>query len=89
MPYLKSFLKIGLHSKEDSNYWLLQPNLDVCLFDYHVFDKITIQPVLAQYNLIIANEMLKNNAQIVFENDEVAVLKNNNVNGDCIEQKSF
>lgn len=89
MPYFKSFLKIGLHLKEDLDYWLLQPNIGICLFNYHVFDKITRQPILAQYNLLIANEMLKKGAQIVFENDAVVILKNNDVDSDCIEQKSF
>lgn len=90
MPYFKSFLKIGLHLKEDLDYWLLQqPNLDICLFDYHIFDKESRQPVLAQYNSIIANQMLKKNAQIVFENNAVVILKNNNAGGDCIEQANF
>ncbi len=89
MPYFKSFLKIGLHLKEEPDYWLLKPTQDICLFDYHVFDKMSAQPVFAQYNLIIANQMLKKDAEIAFENDEVVILKNNNVGGDCIEQINF
>ncbi|MBW2976430.1 hypothetical protein KY347_03215 [Candidatus Woesearchaeota archaeon] len=89
-PYFKSFLNIGLHSEEaDMNSWRSQPNIDICLFDYHIFDKVSMQPVLAQYNLLIASEMIKKGAKKVFENDAVVVLKNENVNGDCIEQTNF
>ncbi len=89
MPYFRSFLKIGLHSRDNEDYWLLKPQQDICLFSYHVFDKVSRQPALAQYNLIIANQMLSKNASIVFENDMVAILKNNNVGGDCIEEADF
>ena len=89
MPYFKSLLKIGLRLKEEQDYWLMQPNIDVCLFDYFVFDKASRQQALAQYNLLIASQMLKKNADIAFENGMVVVLKNNNVGGDCIEQANF
>jgi len=62
---------------------------NICIFDYHVFDKVSRQDVLAQYNLLIANEMLKKGAQVVFDNGVVIVLKNNNVGDDCIEEGSF
>jgi hypothetical protein len=89
-PYFKSFLNIGLKLWEnpDSQIWS-EPSKDVCIFDYHIFDKVSREPVLAQYNLLIANTMLGKNAQIVFENDAVVILKNNNVDGDCIEEGSF
>jgi len=62
---------------------------NICIFDYHVFDKVSRQEVLAQYNLLIASEMLKKDAEVVFENEVVVVLKNNNVGDDCIEEGSF
>tara|TARA_B100000315_G_scaffold242463_1_gene264666 strand:- start:136 stop:684 length:549 start_codon:yes stop_codon:yes gene_type:complete len=89
MPYYKSFLKIGLYSEDDLDAWYRQINMDVCNFDYHIFDKVSQQPVLAQYNLLIANEMIKKGARLVFENDVVVILKNNNVEGDCLEQQTF
>lgn len=89
MPYFKSFLSIGLRLRENPDYWLLSPEQDVCNFDYHIFDKVASQQVLAQYNLIIANEMLKHDAQLVFENDAVAILKNNKVGADCVEETEF
>ena len=90
MPYFKSFLKIGLNLKEntESQIWT-QIYPDICIFDYYIFDKTSREPVLAQYNSLIANAMLVKNAQIVFENDAVIILKNNNFEGDCIEEGSF
>jgi len=45
--------------------------------------------VLAQYNVLIASEMVKKNASVVFENDVVIILKNNMLGADCIEERSF
>lgn len=89
MPYMKSFLKIGLHQRENLDSLVWQQFADICLFDYYIFDKATRQPALAQYNLLIANEMLEKGAQKVFENEVVVILKNNKVGGDCIEEGSF
>ncbi|MCH8329190.1 MAG: hypothetical protein IIB81_02230 [Nanoarchaeota archaeon] len=62
---------------------------DICRFNYFIFDKVSRQDALAQYNILIASEMLKKDAQIVFENDAVIILKNNQVGDDCIEERSF
>lgn len=62
---------------------------DICMFNYFVFDKVSRQQVLAQYNLLIANEMLKKGAQKVFENQVSVILKNNKQGADCIEERSF
>ncbi|MBI2658933.1 hypothetical protein HYX05_02405 [Candidatus Woesearchaeota archaeon] len=63
---------------------------DICNFDYVVLDKVSRQPVLAQYNLIIAAELLKKEyIKQVFENDAVMILKNKNIGDDCIEERSF
>ncbi|MBI3035447.1 hypothetical protein HYY71_03920 [Candidatus Woesearchaeota archaeon] len=89
MPYKKSFLNIKLHTRENSNSLFFQSHADICLFDYFIFDKASRQPVLAQYNLLIANGMLAKGAQNVFENEVVVILKNNKIGGDCIEERSF
>ena len=89
MPYVKSFLNIGLHQRDDLDDLVWQNDIDLCLFDYHVFDKMTRQPVLAQYNIVIANEMLNKGAEIVFENEVTIILKNNNPGADCIEERNF
>ena len=62
---------------------------DICRFDYIVFDKASRQQVLAQYNLLIASELLKKGMTKAFENEVVVILKNNNIGGDCIEERSF
>ena len=62
---------------------------DICRFDYVVFDKVSRQQVFAQYNLIIASELLKKGMARAFENEVVVILKNNNIGGDCIEERSF
>ena len=63
---------------------------DICKFNYIIFDKVSRQQVLAQYNLLIASEMLKNSYMSkVFENEAVVILKNNNIGADCIEERNF
>ena len=63
---------------------------DICQFDYLVFDKLSRAPVLAQYNLLIENELLKKGfVKNVFENQVVVILKNNDIGADCIEERSF
>ncbi len=89
MPYMKSFLNIKLHQKDDLDSWVWKNKQDVCFFDYFIFDKASRQKVLAGYNLIIAADMLNKSAQVVFQNDLIAILKNNKVGGDCIEERSF
>lgn len=63
---------------------------DICQFDYFVFDKASRQPALAQYNILLANELAKKDfiAQ-VFQNQLVVILKNSRSGEDCIEKRSF
>jgi len=49
---------------------------DICTFDYLIFDRASRQPVLAQYNLLIANDLL--------ENDFIS-----RTGVDCIEERTF
>ncbi len=63
---------------------------NICNFDYLVFDKASQQQALAQYNMLIASELLKKEfIEIVQENKAVVILKNNKVGADCIEERSF
>lgn len=63
---------------------------DICNFNYLVFDKGSRQPVLAQYNLLIANELLKKEyMKVVLDNGYVMILKNNKAGADCIEERNF
>ena len=63
---------------------------NICKFDYYVFDKASRQDVLAKYNLLIAQELLKKEfIKLVFENQISVILKNNKPGDDCIEERSF
>jgi len=63
---------------------------DICQFDYYVVDKVSRQQVLAQYNLLIAQNLLnKTYINLVFENQIVVILKNDNPGDDCIEETNF
>ena len=87
--YRKSAFSFGYHYSEInmSDYF---GKKDICKFDYFVFDKAGRQQVLANYNLLIANELAKNGlVQPVFDNGVVLIMKNNKPGGDCIEERSF
>jgi len=63
---------------------------DICQFDFLVFDKVSGSPALAQYDLLIANDLLKKDfIKIAFDNQVVVVLKNNKIGADCIEERSL
>ena len=82
-----SFFKFEGHSEPRDFHF---GSKDICNFDYYIFDKVSRQEALAQYNILIAQEMLKNeNINAVFENQVTVILKNNNKGADCIEERSF
>ena len=59
-------------------------------YDYFVFDKVSRQKVLAQYNLLVASELIeKDYIKKVFENEVTAILKNEKIGEDCIEPRSI
>lgn len=89
--YRKSFFDYGYHAEEeeskDPTYYYSKAR-DICDFDYYVFDKVSQQSALAQYNILIANELIKNEwIQQAFNNEYVVVLKNNKPGEDCINDK--
>jgi len=61
---------------------------DICLYNYFVFDKVSGQQALAQYNLLIAQDLLKNTAtKAVYQNEVAVIIKNGLVGGDCIAER--
>ena len=83
-PYWKGFGKIGFHFLELNRSNFYKPT-DICIMDYYVFDKTASVPAFAQYNLAIANEMLKSNHfEVVYENPASVILKNNKPGDNCI-----
>ena len=88
-PYRKSFFSFGFGIDELPKD-VRSPKQDICKFNYLVFDRVSQQPVLAQYNLLVASELAKKDyIRPVFENNYVVILKNNNPGADCIEQRNF
>ncbi len=63
--------------------------VDICNYDYHVFTKSSkYVPVLGVYNLIIANDLLKNSwIKQVYDNPNIIILKNENNGVDCIVER--
>ena len=90
-PYRKSAFILGMHSGEKSNENFNAPGVyDICSFDYVVFDKASVQPVLAQYNIIVANDMIKTGwIKPVYQNDLAVILKNEKPGVDCLEERSI
>jgi len=91
--YRKSFFDYGYHAEEeeakDPTFYYRKMR-DVCEFDYLVFDKLSQQPVFAQFNMLIANELAQKDwIRPAFENDYVAVLKNNKPGEGCIDERKF
>jgi len=88
--YRKSFFEYGSHAREeeskDPNYYYGWMG-DICDFDYYVFDKASRQPVLAQYNILIAKELLKAKwIKPAYDNELVIVLQNNKLGEDCLNE---
>jgi hypothetical protein len=85
LPYKKSFLDYGLYKIEDNYSSWYKISRDICTFDYYVFDKFSREQVLAQYNLIIMQEMMKSGfMEIVYENEISYIVRNKKPGDDCI-----
>jgi len=88
-PIRNSFFGFENAFKDKPEEFFYGPR-DICTFDYLIFDKVSRQEVLAQYNILIAQELLKKEfINDVFNNQFVVILKNNNVGADCVEERSF
>ena len=83
LPYRKSLLGFGRHTET-----LTGGQYDICGADYYVVDLAFGQneQVLGQVNYALMQKFLKGNATIEYQNQWLAVLKNNNVGGDCLVQ---
>lgn len=94
MPYVKSFLNIGLHQRDDLDNWLWSNKADVCDFDYFVFDLANYYKELSEYNQIIMQNIIEKGSEIVYPltNEDfkgIIVVKNNKVGDDCLEETNF
>lgn len=87
-PYRKTLFSYGDYAAEMGESFFIRER-NICDFDYFVFDKASRQKVLADYNMLIASELVKKGAEVAFQNGLVLVIKNNKIGGDCIEKRNF
>ncbi len=89
--YRKSFFDYGYHADEMGRAYFYNSTRDMCDFDYIIVDKVSRQEALAQYNIIVANELLKKDfIKPVFDNNFIVILNNNNRGENCLaEQTNF
>ncbi|MBR9699242.1 hypothetical protein GOV09_02205 [Candidatus Woesearchaeota archaeon] len=87
LPYRKGLFSYGYHSEEvDKSPFV--GSFDICKYDFYAFDKFSAVPVLAQYNLLIRQQLLQNSyMEEVYANNLVTVLKNNNPSEDCLPRE--
>jgi len=77
---------IKFHSKEVDSSYFSRP-FDVCNFDYYVFEKYSREEILAKFNIIVGQELMKNEwMQIVLNNDLGFIIKNNQPGKECLHQ---
>lgn len=85
LPYRTSLFSFDFHNWTEKG-----KNRDICDFDYYVFDRVSREPVLIRYNMLIADELIENEfIEPVYSNDLVAILKNNKKGEDCIVEQTF
>jgi len=85
-PYRKSMFSYGRHADN----WTRIEERDICNYDYYVLDRVSQQPVLAQYNMLIGQKLLeKEYITEVFRNEVTSILRNNKPGDDCIEPQKF
>ena len=81
LPYRKSRLSFGQHTEV-----LTGGPHDICDAEYYLVDRAfgEEQQVLGQVNTLLLQKLLQANATVEYQNQWLAVVKNNNVGGDCI-----
>lgn len=86
LPYRTSLFKYGKHIAELHEE--VKEKIDICSMEYIVFDKVSRQQPLANYNILIMNELIKNDwIEEVYSNPVVSILKNNKPEEDCIVEQ--
>ena len=85
LPYKTGTFSFSLKAHEDMSL-TSDKETDFCLMNYLVFDKVSRYPELAKYNLLIANKLLNHiQFEIVHQNELSLIIKNNNVEDECIQ----
>lgn len=85
-PYRKSLFSFGSHTREEGVK--KSRVVDICQFDFFVLDKVSGQQVLAQYNMIIRDQLLKKEfISEVFNNEVSSILFNEKPGEECINEQ--
>src|SRR3989338_1120135 len=83
--YWKGFLQVGRHKFEEEGK--LGGERNICLSEHIMFDKVSRQEVLAQYNMVIAQKLTeKGQFEVAYQNGAVLIIKNKAFNKDCMEE---
>jgi len=91
--YRKSLFSYGYYKEEYGSDYFYNSERDICSFDYYVFDAAARQNALAQYNLLILQELLKNGwFEIVHKVNDgqwdlIIIAKNNKPGEKCMEDE--
>ncbi|MBW2981195.1 hypothetical protein KY360_07300 [Candidatus Woesearchaeota archaeon] len=84
LPYKKSFFKYGYHSLEQNSSYF-SGKMDICSFNYHVFDKVGGDPSALQYNNVIKQRLLEvGSFEQVYDNEVLTILQNVQLDSDCL-----
>ena len=84
-PYRSSLFSFDFRAEERGGDILTSSTDDICTYDYYVIDKYVSVPAIANYNILLAQLLTSNDwIDVVYSNDMVVVLKNNDITKDCI-----
>lgn len=83
-PYRKSFFDFEYHRKEVGENPEYVGEMDICNFDYYVFDKVSQQQVLTKVNLFIIDLFIDKGMKEVYSNQIVSIIENPTPGSDCI-----
>ncbi|MBD3310696.1 hypothetical protein GF351_05765 [Candidatus Woesearchaeota archaeon] len=86
--YRRSFFDYGYYFIEDGGRDAYYRYYDICDMDYLFLDKVSQQPALAQYNLLIRQELLSRDGfEEVYSNEVVSIIRNNNPGIECLPEE--
>ncbi|MDP7324040.1 MAG: hypothetical protein QF632_04740, partial [Candidatus Woesearchaeota archaeon] len=82
-PYWKSPFKFGYHLR-DTDEFEHGLKKDICDFDYYIYDKVSRDERLPQFNLLLASNFKNKGLEEVFSNQIVSIIKNPTRGEPCV-----
>lgn len=81
LPYSTGIFSFGHHLDKID----VGGNMDICSFDYLVFDKVSVNQIFSIYNVGVRDILLnKTWTEMVYDNPVASIVKNNKKGEDCI-----